>query len=124
MAVEWTYKPLEQFLTRERLSPLSAKATRGFLSRTARANLNSRKGSLKPSKHISKAHRAMVRLRVSMAAGGRPTPRQSALLFKRVEQSLSGSRWLSTTVGKDSERMSRYWTARHRARVGGPACRI
>jgi len=40
-----------------------------------------------------------------MAAGGRPTPRQSALLFKRVEQSLSGSRWLSTTVA-DSERMS------------------
>jgi DNA (cytosine-5)-methyltransferase 1 len=37
--VRWTYKPLEPFLTGSRLSPLSAKATKGFLSRTARAKL-------------------------------------------------------------------------------------
>ena len=37
--VLWAYKSLEQFLTKERLSPLSWKATRGFLSRTERAKL-------------------------------------------------------------------------------------
>ena len=35
----WSYKPLEEFLTKNRLSPLSPKATRGFLSRTERAKL-------------------------------------------------------------------------------------
>ena len=35
----WAYKSLEQFLTQRRLSPLSWKATRGFLSRTERAKL-------------------------------------------------------------------------------------
>lgn len=37
--VQWAYKSLEQFLTQTRLSPLSWKATRGFLSRTERAKL-------------------------------------------------------------------------------------
>jgi DNA (cytosine-5)-methyltransferase 1 len=37
--VRWAYKSLEQFLTKTRLSPLSWKATRGFLSRTKRAKL-------------------------------------------------------------------------------------
>ena len=37
--VQWSYKSLEQFLTKKRLSPLSPKATRGFLSRTERAKL-------------------------------------------------------------------------------------
>jgi DNA (cytosine-5)-methyltransferase 1 len=35
----WAYKSLEEFLTKKRLSPLSQKATRGFLSRTERAKL-------------------------------------------------------------------------------------
>jgi len=35
----WAYKSLEEFLTKKRLSPLSPKATRGFLSRTERAKL-------------------------------------------------------------------------------------
>jgi DNA (cytosine-5)-methyltransferase 1 len=35
----WSYKSLEQFLTKNRLVPLSSKATRGFLSRTERAKL-------------------------------------------------------------------------------------
>ena len=37
--IRWAYKPLEQFLTKHRLSLLSPKATRGFLSRTERAKL-------------------------------------------------------------------------------------
>jgi DNA (cytosine-5)-methyltransferase 1 len=36
---QWAYKSLEQFLTKKHLSPLSPKATRGFLSRTQRAKL-------------------------------------------------------------------------------------
>jgi DNA (cytosine-5)-methyltransferase 1 len=37
--VRWAYKSLERFLTKERLSLLSPKATKGFLSRTERAKL-------------------------------------------------------------------------------------
>jgi len=37
--VQWAYKSLEQFLNKKRLSLLSEKATRGFLSRTERAKL-------------------------------------------------------------------------------------
>lgn len=42
--VQWSYKSLEQFLTKNRLSLLSPKATRGFLSRTERARLIFPKG--------------------------------------------------------------------------------